>query len=78
MPAQGICFAIPINMAKHIMPQLMQHGRVVRGFLGLHGRNVPLPATLARLHNLTQKSAVQVVALESGARPTRQVFWKVT
>ncbi len=67
MPAQGICFAIPINIAKHIMPQLMQHGRVVRGFLGLHGRNVPLPVAVARLHNFTQKSAVQVVAVESGA-----------
>jgi S1-C subfamily serine protease len=66
MPAQGICFAIPINIAKHIMPQLMQHGRVVRGFLGLHGRNVPLPVAMARLHNLNQKSAVQVMALESG------------
>ena len=37
-PAQGICFAIPINMARHILPQLMQHGRVVRGYLGLHAR----------------------------------------
>ena len=27
-------------MAKHILPQLMQHGRVVRGYLGLHGRSV--------------------------------------
>ena len=43
-PAQGICFAIPINMAKHILPQLMQHGRVVRGYLGLHVRNVPVAA----------------------------------
>ena len=42
-PAQGICFAIPINMAKHILPQLIKHGRVVRGYLGLHARNVPLP-----------------------------------
>ena len=41
-PAQGICFAIPINAAKHILPQLMQHGRVVRGYLGLHARSVPL------------------------------------
>src|SRR5207253_10295140 len=42
-PAQGICFAIPINMAKHILPQLLQHGRVVRGYLGVHVRTVPLP-----------------------------------
>ena len=47
-PAQGICFAIPINMAKHILPQLMQHGRVVRGYLGLHGRTVPMPRDAGR------------------------------
>jgi S1-C subfamily serine protease len=64
MPAQGICFAIPINMAKHIMPQLMQHGRVVRGYLGLHARNAPLPAQVRREHGLTQKSAVLVINLE--------------
>jgi S1-C subfamily serine protease len=63
-PAQGICFAIPINMAKHILPQLMQHGRVVRGYLGLHARNVPLARELARRHGLKQQGAVQVVNLE--------------
>jgi S1-C subfamily serine protease len=66
MPAQGICFAIPINMAKHILPQLMRDGRVVRGYLGLHARNVPVPVAVARRHNLPQKSAVQVVSLEQG------------
>ena len=65
--AQGICFAIPINAAKHILPQLMQHGRVVRGYLGLHGRSVPLAKSLARLHHLTQESAVEVVAVEKDA-----------
>ena len=62
--AQGICFAVPINAAKHILPQLMQHGRVVRGYLGMHGRSVPLARSLARLFNLTQESAVEVVAVE--------------
>jgi S1-C subfamily serine protease len=64
--AQGICFAIPINAAKHILPQLMQHGRVVRGYLGLHGHAVPLAKSLARLHLLSQDTAVEVVAVESG------------
>ena len=63
-PAQGICFAIPINMAKHILPQLMQHGRVVRGYLGLHGRSVPIPQELARRLELTQREGVEVVAVE--------------
>jgi S1-C subfamily serine protease len=64
--AQGICFAIPINAAKHILPQLMKHGRVVRGYLGLHGHSVPLPAPTARHFNLTQTSAVEAVAVEPG------------
>jgi S1-C subfamily serine protease len=63
-PAQGICFAIPINMAKHILPQLMQHGRVVRGYLGLHGRSVPIAPELARRFELTQREGVQVIAVE--------------
>jgi S1-C subfamily serine protease len=63
-PAQGLCFAIPINMARHILPQLLQHGRVMRGYLGLHGRNVPLPPALARRFGLSQEGAVEVVAVE--------------
>jgi S1-C subfamily serine protease len=64
--AQGICFAIPINMAKRIIPQLMQHGRVVRGYLGLHGRDVPIARNIARQIGLNQESAVEVIALEPG------------
>ena len=32
---QGIGFAIPINMAKHVMDQILQHGKVVRGYIGV-------------------------------------------
>jgi S1-C subfamily serine protease len=63
-PAQGLCFAIPINMARHVVPQLLQHGRVVRGYLGLHGRSVPLPREAARRFGLTQEEAVEVVGVE--------------
>lgn len=62
-PAQGICFAIPINMARYIMPQIMKHGHVIRGYLGLHARTVPL----ARCHGLAQASAVEVMAVEDGS-----------
>jgi S1-C subfamily serine protease len=65
--AQGICFAIPINIAKRIIPQLMQHGRVVRGYLGLHGRDVPIPRAVSRAYGLSQSGGVEVVALEPGA-----------
>jgi len=33
--AQGIGFAIPINMAKELLPQLKEKGRVTRGWLGV-------------------------------------------
>ncbi len=65
--AQGICFAIPINAAKHILPQLMQHGRVVRGYLGLHGRTVPIARPIAQQFDMAQQTGVEVVAVEPGA-----------
>jgi len=63
-PAQGICFAIPVNMAKDILPQLLQHGRVVRGYLGVHCRNVPVPPALVRRFNLGIDSGVEIVGVE--------------
>jgi S1-C subfamily serine protease len=66
-PAQGICFAIPINMAKHILPQLLKVGRVVRGYLGIHGRSVPISRLLARRFELAQPSGVEVTAVETNA-----------
>jgi S1-C subfamily serine protease len=62
--AQGICFAIPIDIAKLIVPQLMQFGRVIRGYLGMHGRDVPIPRPVARRLNLNQESGVEVIGLE--------------
>jgi serine protease DegS len=33
--SQGIGFAIPVNLAKDILTQLIEHGRVIRGWLGI-------------------------------------------
>ena len=65
-PAQGICFAIPVNMARHILPQLMQHGKVVRGYLGLHGRDVPMPRDRPAEFGLDQPTAVEIIAVDTG------------
>lgn len=37
---QGIGFAIPINMAKRIIPQLKETGHVVRGWLGVYIQDI--------------------------------------
>lgn len=39
--SQGIGFAIPINLATNVMHQLIEHGQVVRGWLGIEARVVP-------------------------------------
>lgn len=37
---QGIGFAIPINLAKYVMDQIVAHGKVVRGYIGVGVQNL--------------------------------------
>lgn len=37
----GINFAIPFVLAKRIMQELINHGRVIRGYLGISGADIP-------------------------------------
>jgi len=39
-PAQNIGFAVPVNIARKILPQLEQRGKVTRGLLGVTVRSV--------------------------------------
>jgi serine protease Do len=32
---EGVGFAIPVNMAHYVMDQIVEHGKVIRGFLGV-------------------------------------------
>lgn len=63
-PAQGICFAIPIDMAKVVLPQMMQHGRVQRGYLGIQGRGVPLPDDVRGQFGIEQTDGVEILGVE--------------
>jgi len=36
----GIGFAVPINMARHDMDQIVEHGKVERGYLGILPQDV--------------------------------------
>jgi S1-C subfamily serine protease len=64
MPAQGICFAIPSNTLKWVVPRLIRDGRVVRGFLGLQGQDRPIPRYLIRSQRLSINRGVLVIAVE--------------
>jgi len=56
--AQGIGFAIPSNMAKQVLQQLLAQGRVVRGWLGVGIQ--PLTPELARKFGVKENEGVLV------------------
>jgi len=60
---EGIGFAIPINMAKHISGQLIAHGKVTRGWLGIAPQE--LTPELADSWGLRNVSGVLVASVSS-------------
>jgi len=64
--AQGLSFSVPVDTARWVLADLMQHGRVRRGVLGLAGQTRPLDRRLLRQRELTQKSGVEVMEVVSG------------
>ena len=61
---QGIGFAIPINTAKEIVPQLEEKGHVTRGWMGVSIQGVT-PA-LAKSFDLKEKQGALVAQVVSG------------
>ncbi len=63
---QGIGFAIPINVAKTIIPQLIEHGKVIRGWLGVYIQNIT-PDLAESFHlKRDQKGAVVTKVVKDG------------
>jgi len=62
--SQGIGFAIPVNMAKGVMKQIIEHGHVVRGWLGIEAQD--LTAELAQALNLDSTSGVLISGVLRG------------
>ena len=71
LPAQGICFAVAINTAKFVAGQLIAHGRIRRGRIGVAGQHVPLLRLAVRAHGLEAKSGVLVTGVEAGSPAER-------
>ena len=64
--AQGLCFAVPINTAQRIIPELMREGRVVRGHLGLAGQTVEVTRAMGARLGLSMRAGVLVVSVTEG------------
>ena len=65
--AQGICFAVASDTAQWVLGQLLAHGRVRRGWLGVAGMNAPLARRIARHHGIDNESGVRVRNVETGS-----------
>jgi serine protease DegS len=62
--SQGIGFAIPVNMAKGVMKQIIEHGHVVRGWLGIEAQD--LSADLAESLSLDSTRGVLISGVLRG------------
>jgi serine protease Do len=59
---QGIGFAIPINMAKYVMDQILKHGKVIRGYIGVGIQEVT--PDLAKAFNVPAEKGALVGSVE--------------
>ena len=65
----GIGFAIPINLARDVMSQLIDHGEVRRGRLGAQGQD--LTEQLAQAFGINRSQGFIVTRIESGSPASR-------
>ena len=62
--AQNLGFAIPVDTARWVLTQLLTKGRVLRGYLGIAGRERPLDRRLVRHLGLATERGVEIARAE--------------
>ena len=65
--AQSICFAVAVDIASWVIPQLLQHGRVRRAWIGVGGSTAPLHRRVMLAYGLEQPAGVRVLSVEAGS-----------
>lgn len=64
LPAQGICFAIGADTAKHVTGLLVRDGRIRRSYIGVGGQNTKVHRRLVRHYHLRADTGLLVVSVE--------------
>jgi Do/DeqQ family serine protease len=73
-PGQGIGFAIPINLAKTIMVELIKTGKVIRPWVGIGLQDIT--SDLMKFFNLKEKAGALISQVYAGS-PAEQAGFKV-
>ena len=71
MGAQGLCFAVAANTAEYVLTEVLAHGRVRRGLLGIMAEHVVLPQRVRHSLRLVQASAVGIRGVQPGGPAER-------
>ena len=64
--AQGICFAVASNTASFVLSELVRHGRVRRGFIGVAAQTMAIPRRLQLAAN-TGATGAMINVVEPGS-----------
>jgi len=62
---QGIGFAVPVNMARAVMDQVIAHGKVVRGYMGVMPEDIS--AAMAKSFHLTDTNGALISDVPEGS-----------
>ena len=65
MGAQGICFAVASNTAEYVLSEIIRHGRVRRGYIGIAAQTAAIP----RRHAVAAAIGSDTGATISGVEP---------
>jgi serine protease Do len=71
---QGVGFAIPINMAKNVMQQIIDHGKVTRGWLGVMIQ--PVTPDIAQQFNLSGEPRGSLIGDVTAGSPAERAGLK--
>ena len=70
-PAQGICFAVASNTADFVVSELIRHGRVRRGFIGVSAQTTTVARRFALAAGINNASGAMIATI-APASPAEQ------
>jgi len=68
---QGLSFAVPIDLARRVIGDLLRYGRVRRSYLGIGAQTVRLSRRLVRFHGLEAGSGARVTTVVDNGPASR-------
>ena len=66
MGAQGICFAVASNTAQYVLSEIIRHGRVRRGYIGIAAQTASVPRRHARFAGIGNETGATISGVETG------------